>query len=373
MSKTKVVYYNPAMASAYESDEETFSGSESEVSDESDFESESEQESDSEDDSQVCTKQPCKYYNRGGCKGGASCSYLHVCKYFLTGNCRYGSSCKLSHSLGGRRSSGECASSEDQSAASNPQLTDGRPYQWQINDGKGWRDVENDHIIEAQYSLPHTKSIKIYNTSYGAVCIDFNKIRIYEKKNLKVRRLDDGNTVWDWYCTLSRKWRKYGDKNSKGNPGPVKSSDIERKFQSNPKSSFTFTAGGESFQIKFPEMRQVGKKKNRKVTRRPVFRQQQGIAGAAHVATSFKKLSVGTKPQWQFEGNSGNWHNFKGRSGTSSECSITSDDIESKYQLNSTDSMKFKINGQPYKLDFGAMIQINQTNNRKRKIRRVLV
>lgn len=143
-----------------------------------------------------------------------------MCKYFLTGNCRYGSSCKLNHSLGGRRSFGECARSEDQSAASSkklltliiviksccsssssglchqfslskcylfcltlaayriqikfifvfqpdPQLTDGRPYQWQINDGKGWRDVENDHIIEAQYSLPHTKSIKIYNTSYG--------------------------------------------------------------------------------------------------------------------------------------------------------------------------------------------------------------
>lgn len=49
----------------------------------------------------------------------------------------------------------------------DPKLTDGRPYQWQINDGKGWKDVENDHIIEAQYSLPHSKSIKIYNTPYG--------------------------------------------------------------------------------------------------------------------------------------------------------------------------------------------------------------
>lgn len=31
-------------------------------------------------------------------------------------------------------------------------------------------------------------------------------------KDLKVRRLDDGNTVWLWYCTLRRKWRKYGEK-----------------------------------------------------------------------------------------------------------------------------------------------------------------
>uniref|UniRef100_A0A3P9MXV0 Si:ch211-244b2.4 n=1 Tax=Poecilia reticulata TaxID=8081 RepID=A0A3P9MXV0_POERE len=306
----------------------------SEDSNESDFESESEQESDSEDDSQIYTKQPCKYYNRGGCKNGASCSYLHVCKYFLTGSCRYGSSCKLNH---------------------NPQLTDGRPYQWQINGGNGWKDVENDHIIEAQYSLPHTKSIKIYNTPYGAVCIDFIKIRVYGK-NLKVRRLDDGNAVWNWYCTLSRKWRKYGDKVD-GNPGPVKSSDIERKFQSNPKSSFTFTAGVETFQIKFPGDSKLWF---------CYFR-------AALLVGSFQTLSVGTKPQWQFEGKGGNWHSFKHRVSTSSDCSITSDDIESKYQLNPTDTMKFKINGQPYKLDFGAMIQINQTNNHKRKIRRVLV
>lgn len=50
---------------------------------------------------------------------------------------------------------------------SGPKLTDGRYYQWQLR-GKGdWKDIENDHILEAQYSLPHTKSIKIYNTQYG--------------------------------------------------------------------------------------------------------------------------------------------------------------------------------------------------------------
>lgn len=102
-------------------------------------------------------------------------------------------------------------------------------------------------------------------------------------KDLKVRRLDDGNTVWLWYCTLRRKWHKYGDKvdgvwcefftvsislsscpvcwwyicfliceqDSKGNTNPVKCSDIERKFQSNPKSSFTFNIGSETLEIKF--------------------------------------------------------------------------------------------------------------------------
>lgn len=41
--------------------------------------------------------------------------------------------------------------------------------------------------------------------------IDFNKMRVYGK-SLRVRRLDDGNTEWVWYCTLRRKWNKYGDK-----------------------------------------------------------------------------------------------------------------------------------------------------------------
>ena len=44
-----------------------------------------------------------------------------------------------------------------------------------------------------------------------AVSIDFNRMRL-DGKSLRVRRLDDGNTVWIWYCTLGRKWIKYGDK-----------------------------------------------------------------------------------------------------------------------------------------------------------------
>lgn len=208
--------------------------------------------------------------------------------------------------------------------------------------------------------------------SCRAVNIDFNKIRV-NGKNLRVRRLEDGNTVWSWYCTLGRTWRKYGDKDSKGNQGPVKSSDIERKFQSDPKGSLTFTVGGESFEIKFSEMRQVGKKKNRKVTRRPEFRQPQTRIGATQLVTPLQGLSLGTKPQWQFEGDSGTWHVFKHRSGTSTECSVTTDEIERKYQQNPTDCMMFKVKGQFYKLDFAAMTQINQKTKHTRRIRRVLV
>uniref|UniRef100_A0A1A8CYE4 Uncharacterized protein n=2 Tax=Nothobranchius kadleci TaxID=1051664 RepID=A0A1A8CYE4_NOTKA len=347
------------MASACEPDDENSRESVLDSSDESD----SDQDSDSVDDCQDYGKQPCKYYNRGGCKNGRNCPYPHVCKYYVSGSCKYGSSCKLGHSSGGRASSGGSSRFQDQSA--NPKLTNGKLYQWQLNDGRGWRDVKNDHVIEAQYSLPHTKSIKIYNTAYGALSIDFSRMRVYGK-NLKVRRLDDGNTIWLWYCTLHRRWMKYGDKDSKGNSGPVKSVDIETSFQRNPASSHSFSIGAETYEIRFPEMRQVGTTKKRKVTRRPQFR-QQGVIGSAHLVPAMAGLTLSHTPKWEFEGNSGSWHEFKPRP----ECSVTSDDIERKYQQNTSDSMAFTVNGQSYKLDFKAMIQINLTTMSSRKIRRV--
>ncbi|KAF1372297.1 hypothetical protein PFLUV_G00263800 [Perca fluviatilis] len=370
------------MASASPCDEENLSknesGSESDDSDESDSnesdsnESDSDGNSDIEADCQIQRKKPCKYYNKGNCRDGERCPYSHICKYALTGSCRYGSKCKLNHPRGGRQSSGASNRASDRSTSSDPKLTDGRCYQWQLNDGNGWKDVGNDHILEAQYSLPHTKSIKIYNTPYGAVSIDFNRMRV-NGKSLRVRRLNDGNTVWIWYCTLSRKWIKYGDKGPKGNPSPVKSSDIEGKFQSNPTSSYTFTVGAETLEIKFREMRQVSTKRKRKVTRRPQYRQQPAGAGVSQVASVLQNVSLGTKPQWEFEGDNGAWHVFKHRSRTPTECSVTSDDIERKYTQNPQGSIIFKVKGHSYKLDFGAMIQTNLKTMRSRKVRHVLV
>ncbi|XP_068573487.1 protein mono-ADP-ribosyltransferase PARP12 isoform X2 [Cebidichthys violaceus] len=293
------------MAAAYQSDEESSFESKSDVSDESDSDGNSDVESDSQLDD---GEEPCKYYNGRGCKEGDRCSYLHVCKYALKGSCRHGSKCKLFHPRAERESSGASNRASDRSRSPDPKLTDGRCYQWQLNDGNSWLDVCNDHILEAQYSLPHTKSIKIYNTLYGAVSIDFNRMRVF-RKSLRVRRLDDGNTVWIWYCTLNRTWIKYGDKDSKGNPSPVKSSDIENKFQSNPASSYTFTIGAETLEIKFREMT----KRKRKVTRRPLYRQQPAAAGVSQIASGVQNLTLVARPQWQFEGDSGAWHEFKHR------------------------------------------------------------
>ncbi|XP_037316191.2 uncharacterized protein si:ch211-244b2.4 isoform X1 [Pungitius pungitius] len=345
------------MATAYCSDsgEEFSAGSR---------ESDSDRSSDAKTDIQLYGKKPCRYYNGRGCKDAGRCSYLHFCKYALTGGCRYGSQCKLNHPEAG----GE--SSSDPSTSAAPKLTDGRCYQWQLNDGNGWLDVANDHIIEAQYSLPHTQSIKLFNTSYGAVSIDFNRMRV-SGKNLRVRRLDDGRTLWLWYCTLGRKWTKYGDEDPKGVPGPVKNSDIEEKFQSNPASSYTFAIGADTFEIKFAEMRQVTAKRKRKVERRPLYRQPP--AGVPQVASALRGLALDTEPRWQFEGDRGAWHDFKRRSGAPNECSVTSDEIERKFTQNPHDAMTFKVGRCSYKLDFQAMIQTNLKNRNVRRIRRVLL
>lgn len=45
--------------------------------------------------------------------------------------------------------------------------------------------------------------------------------------------------------------RLFSGQDSKGKSSPVKSSDIEQKYQSNPSGSFTFTAGSDSLEIKF--------------------------------------------------------------------------------------------------------------------------
>uniref|UniRef100_A0A8C2XSR2 Uncharacterized protein n=2 Tax=Cyclopterus lumpus TaxID=8103 RepID=A0A8C2XSR2_CYCLU len=284
-----------------------------------------------------------------------------MCKYALRGSCRDGSQCKMKHPGAEGESSGGSNKALGWSAHSGSKLTDGRLYQWQLGNGNGWLDVGNDHILEAQYSLPHTKGIKIYNTKFGAVSIDFNRMRVL-RKSLKVRRLDDEKTVWIWYCTLRRKWTKYGNKDSKGNTGPIKSYDIEKQFQKDPSSSYMFTAGADKFEIKFRDMQQVTAKKKRKVTRRPLYRSK-----VPSTALNLQNLSLTGQSKWQFEGDSGAWHDFE----ATARCSVGSAEIERKFAQNPTTGMTFKVKATSYKLDFQAMTQLNLKTNKRRNIRRV--
>ncbi|XP_029598318.1 protein mono-ADP-ribosyltransferase PARP12 isoform X2 [Salmo trutta] len=327
-------------------------------------------------------EEPCRYYNSGHCRDGKRCHYLHVCKYALRGNCRYGAKCRLKHlssssdrdggsgrrerrrSLsGGRREGG--GRERRRSSSGGAQRDFSGPYKWQLEDGHGWKDIANDHILEGQYSQPNTKGINIYNTPYGKVSIDFKAMRVRGKKNLRVRRLDGQQTEWIWFYSTSKGWTKYGEKDSKGNTGPIQSSEIEKKFQGNRNGSLTFNIGSDIFEIRFRQMRQVSGNRKRKVVRRPKYQPPQSGNLIGRVTSAFQKVKMSPagqseSPEWQFGGKSGRWHTFK-----------DSADIEDQYQQDFKGSMSYTVNRQTYKLDFSAMKQTNQSTRVTRNIRRV--
>ncbi|XP_062392990.1 protein mono-ADP-ribosyltransferase PARP12-like [Sardina pilchardus] len=338
--------------------------------------------------------EPCKYYNsRGGCRNGSRCSDQHVCKDSWSGFCRNGHSCRLKHigasdseedsgagrrggsgGSGGRRNPGGRTRGNERrprrrSPSSESDLEDGEPYRWQLDCGRGWKDIANDHILEAQYSRPCTKGINIYNTPYGVISIDFKHMRVRKKSNVRVRRRGSQQTKWLWYYKGKKRWHQYGEKDSKGKQSPVKSSVLEKEYQKHKKGSHQFTVGSDTFEIRFKDMCQVNLSsgQKRKISRRPLYDSSQS-RGSAAVTQGMRRTDLSSSPRgrWQFKGQGKNWHDFKNRV----ECSVTSADIEAQYQRNPQGQMTFTVSGQTFKLDFSAMTQTNMSTNKSRRIQR---
>uniref|UniRef100_A0A8C4RYA7 Si:ch211-244b2.4 n=1 Tax=Erpetoichthys calabaricus TaxID=27687 RepID=A0A8C4RYA7_ERPCA len=320
----------------------------------------------SESDDENKVQQPCKFYNNGDCREGKKCKFLHVCKYDFKGRCKRGSMCVLKH----RRPSGQSSdSSEDESrgsrSSSEPRRTKDKPYQWQINSGDGWKNIENDFVIEAQYSLPNSKGIKLYNTPYGVVNIDFNKMRV-NKRNLRIRRktFEDCTLkpMWVWYCRSNRRWILFEEKNSKStsNSSAPCSDDIENHYQQRSRGRLLFTIGQNQYELNFREMKQINLTSGhkRKIVRRPKFiacKNKSGKDSKPRPSSARQQFTVpsgGSTPLWQFQGDSGKWYDFKHRAGTETESSISSKDIEAKYQMHPSGSMTFRVGRQQYSLSF---------------------
>ncbi|XP_062852603.1 protein mono-ADP-ribosyltransferase PARP12 [Trichomycterus rosablanca] len=325
-------------------------------------------------------RQVCRYYNKGHCRYGKKCRNQHVCKYFLKDSCQYGANCRLSHNLssygsseqerGRRRNGGRGHRGQSRSSSSDSETDSSKPYRWQLDLGNGWEDVANDHILEAQYSRPSTNGIKIFNTPRGALSIDFTKMRILKKTNLRVRRKGSRHTEWLWYYRGNHSWNQYGEKDVNGKVSSLSSSSLETDFQRDRRGSVQLTVDSTTYEIKFREMCQENLSTNhkRRIRRRPKFVPPQNgrIKIVTKMLKALKPSSSNHTPVWQFSGRGNNWHNFVPRSC----CSITSADIEAEYQRNPQGTMDFTVNNNEYKLDFSQMIQVNLNTSIVRKIKR---
>ncbi|XP_051974815.1 uncharacterized protein LOC127637671 [Xyrauchen texanus] len=369
------------MASNYEEDlvesRHQMSDSEDSSSGFSDSDSDSETASDSGSSSgneavRHTTAKICKSYNHGCCHYGDKCWNLHICLHHAKGNCRYGARCRLNHkssSSSPRQSERPGRKNHGRIQSPSPVENDGdddRPYRWQLDIGRGWEDIVHDYILEAQYSRPNTKGIKIYNTRAGAISIDFTKMRVLKKTNIRVRRKDSGQTEWLWWCQDDQGWCRYGEKGSKGKASTLQSSKLEQEYQKNRKGSVQFSIDSTKYEVNFRGMSQknVSTGHSRRVRRCPKYEPQSGDG----LSLKFKNLMAppNKTPMWQFEGKSGNWHTFK----ISGGCSVSSADIERCYKQQQK-TMTFSVNGDTYILDFSRMNQVNQRTNAKRKIQRV--
>ncbi|XP_026778534.1 protein mono-ADP-ribosyltransferase PARP12 isoform X2 [Pangasianodon hypophthalmus] len=352
------------------------------VSDFSDTDTDSQSNFDSDSDS--ASPQVCIYYNKGHCRKGTKCPDLHVCKYSLKGNCRYGASCRRSHIASPncpsaqtnqeKRSRGRKTQSHrerSRSSSSDSDTDRSKPYRWQLDLGNGWEDVANDYVLEAQFSRPNTKGIRIYNTPCGALSIDFTSMRILKKGNLRVRRKGSRHSDWLWYYRGDHGWYLYGKKDAKGNVSPVSSTKLESEFQKDPRGTVHFTINSTNYEIRFKNMHQknLSTGHNRRIRRRPKYVSPQ-VGGVNTVTNMFKSMwpsSSKKTPLWQFSGRGGNWHSFTVRD----SCSVSSADIEAEFQRNPQGSMHFTANGDQYTLNFSRMIQTNQRTQATRNIRRV--
>ncbi|XP_043943426.1 uncharacterized protein LOC122815197 isoform X2 [Protopterus annectens] len=311
------------------------------------------------------TREPCKYYNQGSCRDGRNCKYPHICQYFFKGYCKYGTNCKYSHHQQHKPGGTKNGSQEWKKPV-------GKHYQWRLCKGQQWSNIENDWIIEAQYSMPEVKGMEIYNTKYGAVCIDFINMRV-RGKTLKVQRKTfpskDGGDAWLWYFHADSNWKQYDAKDSKGKSISITSAAIERKYQENKRGSYQFTISQNSYKISFREMVQINLQSGtkRKVRRRPAFTLPKTDGNG--ISDNFQLLNVSGKHIWQFKGSHGDWHEFK--KGTRESCSVSSDNIEASYTQNPQGSIQFSAGSKQFQLDFSTMTQTNLATKRTRKVRRL--
>ncbi|XP_043093066.1 zinc finger CCCH-type antiviral protein 1 isoform X2 [Puntigrus tetrazona] len=137
------------------------------------------------------------------------------------------------------------------------------------------------------------------------------------------------------------------------------SAEIERLYRLNPQRQVSFTVRRFTYTLYFVGMYQVN---NKYGTKRAVRRTASEIQSTN---------STSSQARWQFKDMDGNWKDYvKGASRGC--CSVSSEDIEARYGLDSTGTMSFTAGRFSYKLDFSSMTQTNLSTNTARSVQRLL-
>ncbi|XP_048463423.1 protein mono-ADP-ribosyltransferase PARP12-like [Rhincodon typus] len=253
----------------------------------------------------------------------------------------------------------------------------GKPFQWQIQDGSQWLDVAHDDIIEAQYTLPTVEGIYLHTAGYRTIYLDFDKMETIGS-NFKLQRLTFPQSQrideYSWYFLDDHFWREYGVQGTGLKTTLITSSDIEYEFQTAPQNVFNFRIGNFNYTINFQAMIQTNVQTGmrRKVRRRPRFTSMNQNPNSISGAMGNPALS-NTLPSctWQFKGDHGRWLDYRRLGEGGIACSINSQDIEQSYQQNPQGSLQFTAGRFQYRLDLSAMTQTNLLIGTRRAVRRL--
>ncbi|RXN06098.1 poly [ADP-ribose] polymerase 12-like protein [Labeo rohita] len=244
----------------------------------------------------------CAHYNKGtgffgACTFMEGCTKVHICQHFVQDDCLFGTKCKRLHSINehSRRMLEErglggdiihdlpCIYQNVYRLNSQTISTDqcvlvhfNLPYKWEVNDGKGWRDLRNMEEIERAYCDPKNEH------SPGSRSVDFASMT---RNHQPVRRLSTVSSVskpahyiltteWIWYYKGDHEnWIEYGQPDDKQRVTSVTSRDLEKAFQEDNNAEVTVIKGNRHYYVSFQDMYQRNPKHNtkRRVRRRPRF------------------------------------------------------------------------------------------------------
>lgn len=233
-----------------------------------------------------------------------------------------------------------------------------KAFEWQLNFGGQWQKIENDHVLETHYRQPGAKAIAI-NTTSGKVFINFDTFRT-DNPSVGVQRLSflsAGQAEdYGWFFRGDRRWTEFGSQ-SPGGPASVGSGDLEQRFSANPAGRLSFSVGATGYSLDFSTMTQTNLTTGmrRQVRRRPRYPPAPGSSWDAP-----------SPPRWQFQDVDGQWKDY-----VKGTCSVSSQEIELRYQQDPSGLLDFATKHFNYELDFAAMKQHNLSTNAWKAVRRL--